>query len=171
MHGIPFVPGFSWCRGLLGHSTRGYWGNLCSMQKWWLWFGEQGGKWCNCRRISSLSDACSGSVFSTLNLLSLPLSIFNWQINMLLIWDFFQLFEVVVEVDDISDEQKARICKSLATADKVTFSEARLFFHTRLTNNNKSRRVLGKSVLYYKPVRNLGGPVLLLIENHNLLFF
>lgn len=29
-----------------------------------------------------------------------------------------QLFEVVVEVDDISDEQKARICKSLATADK-----------------------------------------------------
>ncbi|XP_011003421.1 PREDICTED: replication factor C subunit 2 [Populus euphratica] len=29
-----------------------------------------------------------------------------------------QLFEVVVGVDDISDEQKARICKSLATADK-----------------------------------------------------
>jgi hypothetical protein len=78
---------------------------------------------------------------------------------------------VVVEVDDISDEQKARICKSLATADKVTFSEARLFFHTRLSNNNKSRRVLGKSVLYYKPVMNLGGPVLLLKENHNLLFF
>lgn len=29
-----------------------------------------------------------------------------------------QLFEVVVEEDDISDEQKARICKSLAMADK-----------------------------------------------------
>lgn len=29
-----------------------------------------------------------------------------------------QLFEVVVEADDISDEQKARICKSLAEADK-----------------------------------------------------
>ena len=53
---------------------------------------------------------------------------------------------MVVAVDDISDEQKARICKSLSTADKVTFSEAHLFiFHTRLTNNNKSRRVAGKS--------------------------
>ncbi|CAK7346935.1 unnamed protein product [Dovyalis caffra] len=30
-----------------------------------------------------------------------------------------QLFEVVVEADDISDEQKACICKSLATADKA----------------------------------------------------
>lgn len=79
---------------------------------------------------------------------------------------------MVVAVDDISDEQKARICKSLSTADKVTFSEAHLFiFHTRLTDNNKSWRVAGKSVLYYKPVRNLGGPVLLLIENHSLLFF
>uniref|UniRef100_A0A6N2LWF1 Replication factor C C-terminal domain-containing protein n=1 Tax=Salix viminalis TaxID=40686 RepID=A0A6N2LWF1_SALVM len=29
-----------------------------------------------------------------------------------------QLFEMVVAVDDISDEQKARICKSLSTADK-----------------------------------------------------
>ena len=32
---------------------------------------------------------------------------------------FFQLFDVVVEAD-ISDEQKARICKRLAEADKVT---------------------------------------------------
>ncbi|KAF2296695.1 hypothetical protein GH714_001302 [Hevea brasiliensis] len=29
-----------------------------------------------------------------------------------------QLFELVVEADDVSDEQKARICKSLAAADK-----------------------------------------------------
>ncbi|KDP32826.1 hypothetical protein JCGZ_12118 [Jatropha curcas] len=29
-----------------------------------------------------------------------------------------QLFDLVVEADDISDEQKARICKSLAAADK-----------------------------------------------------
>ncbi|KAJ4838349.1 replication factor C subunit 4 [Turnera subulata] len=29
-----------------------------------------------------------------------------------------QLFDMVLEADDISDEQKARICKSLATADK-----------------------------------------------------
>ena len=34
----------------------------------------------------------------------------------------------MVAVDDISDEQKARICKSLSTADKVTFSEAHFFF-------------------------------------------
>uniref|UniRef100_A0A2P2JDL1 Replication factor C / DNA polymerase III gamma-tau subunit n=1 Tax=Rhizophora mucronata TaxID=61149 RepID=A0A2P2JDL1_RHIMU len=30
-----------------------------------------------------------------------------------------QLFELVVEADDVSDEQKARICKSLGEADKV----------------------------------------------------
>lgn len=42
---------------------------------------------------------------------------------MILIHYFFQLFEVVVKADDISDEQKARICKSLATADKVTSLE------------------------------------------------
>jgi hypothetical protein len=29
---------------------------------------------------------------------------------------------VVVEADDISDEQKARICKKLGEADKVTYS-------------------------------------------------
>ncbi|GLT69455.1 hypothetical protein SLA2020_416040 [Shorea laevis] len=29
-----------------------------------------------------------------------------------------QLFDVVVEVDDISDKQKARICKNLGEADK-----------------------------------------------------
>jgi hypothetical protein len=33
---------------------------------------------------------------------------------------FFQVLEVIVEADDISDEQKARICKKLAEADKVT---------------------------------------------------
>lgn len=38
---------------------------------------------------------------------------------MLLIHYFVQLFELVVEADDVSDEQKARICKSLAIADKV----------------------------------------------------
>jgi replication factor C subunit 2/4 len=32
---------------------------------------------------------------------------------------FFQILEVIVEADDISDEQKARICKKLAEADKV----------------------------------------------------
>ena len=33
---------------------------------------------------------------------------------------FTQLFEVVVIADDISDEQKAKICKKLAEADKVS---------------------------------------------------
>lgn len=32
----------------------------------------------------------------------------------------FQLFDVVVETEDISDEQQARICKCLAKVDKVT---------------------------------------------------
>ena len=30
-----------------------------------------------------------------------------------------QLFDLIVEADDISDEQKARICKKLGEADKV----------------------------------------------------
>ncbi|KAG6671826.1 hypothetical protein I3842_16G024100 [Carya illinoinensis] len=33
----------------------------------------------------------------------------------------YQLLEVVVEADDVSDEQKARICKKLAEADKVNY--------------------------------------------------
>jgi len=33
---------------------------------------------------------------------------------------FFQLFEAIVEENDISDEQKARISKKLGEADKVT---------------------------------------------------
>lgn len=33
----------------------------------------------------------------------------------------FQLFDMVVEADDISDEQKARICKKLGETDKVSF--------------------------------------------------
>lgn len=32
----------------------------------------------------------------------------------------FQLFDVIVEADDLSDEQKARICRKLGEADKVT---------------------------------------------------
>ncbi|OWM90120.1 hypothetical protein CDL15_Pgr006441 [Punica granatum] len=35
-----------------------------------------------------------------------------------------QLFDMVVEADDISDEQKARICKSLAEADKCLIDGA-----------------------------------------------
>lgn len=30
-----------------------------------------------------------------------------------------QLFDLIVEAEDISDEQKARICKKLGEADKV----------------------------------------------------
>ncbi|KAK3013089.1 hypothetical protein RJ639_008150, partial [Escallonia herrerae] len=37
-----------------------------------------------------------------------------------------QLFDIVVEADDISDEQKARICKKLGEADKVTILTQRL---------------------------------------------
>lgn len=37
-------------------------------------------------------------------------------------WFFFlQLFEAIVEENDISDEQKARISKKLGEADKVTY--------------------------------------------------
>lgn len=32
---------------------------------------------------------------------------------------YFQLYDTVVESEDISDEQKARICKKFAEADKV----------------------------------------------------
>ncbi|XP_015575363.1 replication factor C subunit 2 isoform X1 [Ricinus communis] len=47
-----------------------------------------------------------------------PVSQMLVQIEVQLIRYFVQLLEVVVEADDISDEQKAQICKSLGAADK-----------------------------------------------------
>eukprot|EP00258_Populus_trichocarpa_P034495 XP_024450514.1 replication factor C subunit 2 isoform X3 [Populus trichocarpa] len=90
-----------------------------------------------------------------------------------------QLFEVVVEADDLSNERKACMCKSLATADKVTISEAHfsclvssltLVLLVYLVKKNKI-------TVFALAVSNLGGSVLLPIANHSsenvkwLLFF
>lgn len=37
---------------------------------------------------------------------------------------FFQLFEAIVEENDLSDEQKARISKKLGEADKVIYDSS-----------------------------------------------
>ena len=42
------------------------------------------------------------------------------RLSVILTLCYFQLFEMVVEAADVSDEQKSRICKKLGEADKVT---------------------------------------------------
>ncbi|CAK7346932.1 unnamed protein product [Dovyalis caffra] len=50
-----------------------------------------------------------------------------------------QLFEVVVEADDILDEQKARICKSLASADKCLIDGADEYLQLLDVSSNTMR--------------------------------
>lgn len=48
---------------------------------------------------------------------------------------FVQIFEVVVEDNDLQDEQKAKICKKLAEADKVCC----IYFHVQLFGEKKKK--------------------------------
>lgn len=52
---------------------------------------------------------------------------------------------MVVEAEDISDEQKARICKKLAEADKVTLLES-AYVYILISNFNISVRWLRLSL-------------------------
>ncbi|XWS21665.1 hypothetical protein CRYUN_Cryun30bG0074000 [Craigia yunnanensis] len=64
--------------------------------------------------VEALYAACKGSNFDLANKSVNNVIAEGYPVSQML----SQLFDVVVEADDIQDEQKARICKSLAEADK-----------------------------------------------------
>ncbi|KAG5545109.1 hypothetical protein RHGRI_017543 [Rhododendron griersonianum] len=65
--------------------------------------------------VQSLFAACKGGDFDVVNKEVNNVILEGYPVSQML----SQLFEVIVGADDISDEQKAKICKKLAETDKV----------------------------------------------------